>query len=468
MQPGAPLPVNPGAILIGKYRVERIIGQGGMGVVVKAHHVALNERVALKFLLPEYAAHPEASARFIREAQAAVRIKSEHVARVSDVGTLEGGSPYMVMEYLEGADVLQELERAGPMAAPEATDYIIQACDAIAEAHAHGIVHRDIKPANLFVTRRMDGMPLVKVLDFGISKVMDADVSDSLTRTTATMGSALYMSPEQLQQARSVDLRTDIYAIGISLFEMLTGRQPFTADTFPQLCVAIATGTPTPLRSLRPDLPEAFAQVVEKAYARDRNQRYQSVAELVAALAPWAPPRSQPVVERIMRAGGIGSPQVITGDWSTSQSGAVGASTDLSAVRMQPQRGRPGLVIGLLLAAVAAVAVLGGGALLFLHSRSSSAAPEASSPAAEPAPGPSAPAPSAAPAPEAASASAAPTPSATEAPSEEASAPRHAAPARPEQRRTIAHSRAQPSHPVSAPKPPVHNNTGPQDNGAMR
>jgi serine/threonine-protein kinase len=299
--------VAPGRVLLGKYRVARVIGQGGMGMVVEARHIALDERVALKFLTPEYATHPEASARFLREARAAIKIKSEHVARVSDVGTLETGAPYMVMEFLEGADLSHMLEKQGVLPVADAIDYIIQASEAIAEAHSYGIVHRDIKPANLFLTKRIDGSPQVKVLDFGISKVT-GDSVEALTRTTAAMGSALYMSPEQMQQTRGVDHRTDIYALGVSLYELLAGQQPFFAETLPQLCAAILTGIPTPIREKRPDLPEHLARTIEKAYERDRSARYQSVAELVTALAPYAPPRSQPTIERIARMGGLPIP----------------------------------------------------------------------------------------------------------------------------------------------------------------
>jgi serine/threonine-protein kinase len=299
--------VTPGTLLAGKYRVERVLGQGGMGVVVEARHLQLDERVALKFLLSEYAQTPEASARFVREARAAVKIKSPHVARVSDVGTLEGGAPYMVMEFLEGSDISQLLEKTGVLPIADAIDFTIQGCEAIAEAHSYGIVHRDLKPANLFLTRHTDGTPLVKVLDFGISKVMNSGGIDALTRTTAAMGSALYMSPEQMQQTRSVDHRTDIYALGVALYEMLGGKQPFFADTLPQLCAEILTGTPTPLRVLRPDIPEQLAWSIEKAYARDRAHRYQSIAELVIALAPWAPARSQPTIDRVARMAGMPS-----------------------------------------------------------------------------------------------------------------------------------------------------------------
>ncbi len=302
-------PTVPGSVLAGKYRVERILGQGGMGVVVEARHIALDERVALKFLLPEYASHPEAAARFLREARNAVKIKSEHVARVSDVGTLESGAPYMVMEYLEGRDLSGVLEKTGVIGIQDAVDYVIQGSEAIAEAHSHGIVHRDLKPANLFLSKRPDGMPIVKVLDFGISKNSGNGV-DNLTKTTAAMGSALYMSPEQMQQTRSVDHRTDIYALGISLYELLAGKQPFYADTLPQLCAEILTGVPTPLRTARPDVPEGLAVVIERAYARDRAARFQSVAEFVVALAPFAPPRSQNTIERVARMGGIALPQV--------------------------------------------------------------------------------------------------------------------------------------------------------------
>ena len=303
--PAAPLnPTLPGTVLAGKYKVERIIGQGGMGVVVEARHITLDERVALKFLLPEYASHPEASGRFLREARAAVKIKSEHVARVSDVGTLDTGAPYMVMEFLEGDDLSRLLEKQGVLQIPDAIDYVVQGCEALAEAHGHGIVHRDLKPANLFLTKRSNGTPLVKVLDFGISKMSGAGV-DNLTKTTTAMGSALYMSPEQMQATRGVDHRTDIYALGVTLYELLAGKQPFYADTLPQLCAAVFTGVPTPIRESRPDVPPELAAVMEKAYARDRAHRYQSVAELVVALAPFAPPRSRPTIEGVAHMGGI-------------------------------------------------------------------------------------------------------------------------------------------------------------------
>ncbi|MEI9949592.1 MAG: serine/threonine-protein kinase [Pseudomonadota bacterium] len=193
--------------------------------------------MALKFLLPDALGNPEAVERFAREARAAVKIKSEHVARVSDVGTLENGSPYMVMEYLHGEDLAAWVRRSGAMAVPEAIEFLLQAGEAIAEAHALGIVHRDLKPANLFVTRRVDGSACIKVLDFGISKLTVPGAPDmGMTRTSAVMGSPLYMSPEQMSSSRNVDMRSDIWALGVILYEILTGRVPFEAETMPQLC----------------------------------------------------------------------------------------------------------------------------------------------------------------------------------------------------------------------------------------
>ncbi len=179
-----------GDVLAGKYRIDRVLGKGGMGVVVAAHHTTLRQNVAVKFLLAATAKRGDATERFLREARAAVSIQSEHVARVTDVGTLESGAPYMVMEFLTGSDLGQVLEERGPLPVEEAVDYVLQACEAIAEAHALGLIHRDLKPANLFVTTRADGSPLIKVLDFGLSKATKPDTLDaSLTATNVVMGS---------------------------------------------------------------------------------------------------------------------------------------------------------------------------------------------------------------------------------------------------------------------------------------
>jgi len=295
--------IAEGKVLAGKYRVERVLGRGGMGVVVAAHHIHLDEKVAIKFLLPEAVASADVVGRFVREARAAVRIKSEHVARVSDVGTLEGGEPYMVMEYLDGSDLAEWLQQRGALPVEQAVEFLLQASEAIAEAHALGIVHRDLKPANLFVVRRADGLLSIKVLDFGISKVTGpAGSADSnMTRTSAVMGSPLYMPPEQMAASRNVDARADIWALGVILYELLTGTAPFSGETLPEVCLKIAMQPPSPLRSLRPDVPPELEAVVLRCLEKDREQRYPNIAALAHALVDFGPARARGSVERITR-----------------------------------------------------------------------------------------------------------------------------------------------------------------------
>ncbi len=292
--------VEPGQVLAGKYRVERVLGRGGMGVVVEAHHIQLDERVAIKFLLPEAVANQEAVARFLREARAAIKIKGHHVARITDVGTLDSGAPYMVMEYLQGQDLAGIVAEHGALPVEQAVDLVVQTCEAIAEAHVLGIVHRDLKPANLFCVRGPDGLPTIKVLDFGISKMTTADGLD-VTRTTALLGSPLYMSPEQMTSAKTVDSRADIWALGVVLYELLAGRPPFDGETLPELSVRIATEAPLPLRNFRPDLPDGVEAIVFRCLEKNRDQRYGNVAELATALAEFAPKRVKILAERIAR-----------------------------------------------------------------------------------------------------------------------------------------------------------------------
>ncbi len=290
-----------GEIIAGKYVVERVLGAGGMGVVVAARHVQLETRVAIKFLLPEMLGSPEVVARFAREARAAVKITSENVARVLDVGTLETGAPYMVMEYLEGGDLAAMLVQHGALPIEQAVDFVLQACVAVADAHALGIVHRDLKPANLFCIRRTDGQLAIKVLDFGISKTIDAGnvSSSSFTRTSAMMGSPLYMSPEQMRTPKDVDTRADLWALGMILFELLAGRPAFQADTMTELVVQVTTEAAPPIRTFRPDVPEGLEAVILRCLEKDRKQRFQNVAELAVALLPFAPKRARAAVERI-------------------------------------------------------------------------------------------------------------------------------------------------------------------------
>ncbi len=294
----AELPVAIGDVLAGKYRVDSVLGMGGMGVVVAATHVQLEQKVALKFLLPAALQSKEAVERFLREARAAVRLKSEHVAKVSDVGTLDGGAPYMVMEFLKGAD-LGRIVQETPLAIDESVSFILQACEAIAEAHSLGIVHRDIKPQNLFVTRRVDGRPLIKVLDFGISKTIDTQTGLSLTRTSSIMGSPLYMSPEQMRSSKTVDSRTDIWALGVVLYELMTGRVPWEAEAVPELCLKVVQDEPDPPKSLKPEIPEGLQAVILKCLRKKPDDRFSNVAELAAALEPYSQPDSRGSAERI-------------------------------------------------------------------------------------------------------------------------------------------------------------------------
>ena len=290
--------VEPGTILAGKYRVDGVLGKGGMGVVVAATHLALEQRVALKFLLPAALESEEATERFAREARAAVRLRSEHVARVLDVGQLESGSPYMVMELLDGQDLAERLATREPVPVAEAVNYVLQAGEAVAEAHALGIIHRDLKPRNLFLTESVHGHPLVKVLDFGISKSLHNEEL-SLTGTSAIMGSPNYMSPEQLGRPREVDGRSDVWSLGVILYELIAGRIPFRAATLTELCARVFQEEPGRLDEERPEVPAALADVVHKCLAKKLDERYASVAEMARALAPFTSDPS--IVQRIER-----------------------------------------------------------------------------------------------------------------------------------------------------------------------
>jgi serine/threonine protein kinase len=301
-------PVREGEIIAGKYRVERVLGVGGMGVVVAAMHLELEQRVALKFLLKEAASHADVSARFAREARSAAKIRSQHVARVIDVGTLDTGAPYMVMEYMDGEDLEQVLARTGPLPVDLATGYVLQATEAIAEAHALGIVHRDLKPANLFLAKQPNGDPVVKVLDFGISKSTQSAGQANLTKTSAIMGSPLYMSPEQMTASKTVDMRSDVWALGAVLYELLAQRTPFMAETMPELVGAILQNPHDPIRQLRPDVPEGLEVAIHRCLEKSAANRFANVAEFAAAIAPFGPERSDLSVSRISHVLGLDGP----------------------------------------------------------------------------------------------------------------------------------------------------------------
>jgi len=279
-----------GDVIAQKYRVEGVVGAGGMGVVVSARHVQLGHVVAIKLLTlpPDENRRVEAVARFLHEAQAAARLQSDHVVRIYDVGQLDNGLPFMVMELLAGSDLGSLLEQRGAMPEAVAVDYLLQACAGVSEAHRMGIVHRDLKPSNLFVTQRSDGLPLLKVLDFGISKQLSdpdsGEAAPNLTNTRTLMGSPHYMSPEQIRDARRVDARTDVWALGVILQELLTDAPAFRGESFPGICAAIVADPPTPVRSMRPDVSPALEALIARCLEKNIALRFQSVAELASSL----------------------------------------------------------------------------------------------------------------------------------------------------------------------------------------
>ena len=306
------MPFQPGEILAGKYEVQELLGVGGIGFVVSAKHLDLGEKVALKFLRPDALTNPEAVGRFAREARASVQIKSEHVARVFDVGHLADGSPFIVMEYLEGNDLGALLDERGPLPIKLAVEYVLQACQALAAAHARGVVHRDVKPENLFLERRAQGLDVIKVLDFGISKVAltgsSFETRHPLAQTTMAMGSPTYMSPEQIRASQDIDSRTDIWSLGCVLYELLTGKPAFDAPSLTQISAAILEREPPALRQRCPGASTGLEVVVKQCLAKDPRGRFQNVGELAVALSPYSTPRGQMAVEHccsVLRSAGL-------------------------------------------------------------------------------------------------------------------------------------------------------------------
>jgi serine/threonine protein kinase len=306
----------PGTLIAGKYLVEGTIGAGGLGIVVRARHVQLEQPVAIKYLKRVDVSRPDVVERFVREARLAARIKNEHAVKVFDVDTLDNGVPYIVMELLEGRD-LESILRDGPLTLHDAIDYVLQASQALAEAHAIGIVHRDVKPANLFLADRPGGSSIVKVLDFGISKIASKPGQGGrrekqVTLVDERLGTPVYMSPEQLEAAKDVDARADIWALGVVLHELVTRTVPFGGDDLTQLFVAILQHPPIPLRSVLPCGPPELEAIILRCLEKERDKRYRNIAELAQDLAElWegeSPSRVQEISRMIRAAGHSISP----------------------------------------------------------------------------------------------------------------------------------------------------------------
>jgi eukaryotic-like serine/threonine-protein kinase len=343
----------PGTVVDAKYRLERVLGRGGMGMVIEARHVQLGTPVALKFLHRGIVGNLSVTERFFREARATAAMTSEHVCRVFDVGQFDG-LPYLVMERLEGTDLARLLRHRLRLPVHEACDYVIQACAGLVEAHAAKIVHRDLKPGNLFLTSRADGTSLVKVLDFGIAKAPQDGESD-LTGTNAVLGSPAYMSFEQLRSSKLVDTRSDIWSLGVILFEMVSGHRPFVGEGIADLALKIAM-EPTPRL---PEGPAVLDDIILCCLAREPSQRFPDVAALSRALAPLAGALSRGSSPDMLESSPSGvralsqrSTVTHAPVTTTLSSGAIETTTPLRTLRLRAS------VIGVLAAATVAGALL--------------------------------------------------------------------------------------------------------------
>lgn len=405
---------TPGQVIAGKYAIVKVIGEGGMGVVFEATHLKLRQRVAVKMLLPEMLAHDIIVTRFEREARASGQLRNRHAVRVMDVDVTPEGLPYMVMEFLEGHDLQRELDQRGRLPYGEAVDIVLQACSAMIAAHQIGIVHRDLKPANLFLAQESDAHEerIVKVLDFGISKVQ-AEGDEKLTVADSVIGTAMYMSPEQVRSSENVDARSDIWSLGIILFELLSGRPPWIGSPT-QLAAAVVSEDAPDVRVHAPDVPPDIAVIVATALRRDPSARFGDVKQLALALAPFAPPNGagRLLAESLLHHSSGRFPRVSirpapleeartivqASAVSESRMGGTGAGTapGWSQHHAPPVRNRA-VVVGFLLAFAIGLLVVGGSVLAWLRwsapgarDRAAAAHASASAAAASTAPAPQA------------------------------------------------------------------------------
>ncbi|WP_438030981.1 serine/threonine-protein kinase [Sorangium sp. So ce233] len=369
---------QPGELIAAKYRVERVVAIGGMGVVLAARNEDLDQKVAIKILRQDALANREAVARFLREARTAARLQGEHVARVFDVGTTESGVPFMVMEFLTGLDLQQVIDTHGPLPIQDAVDYVLQALEAVAEAHAAGVVHRDIKPSNLFLAEHADGTRHIKVLDFGISKGqgLDSPAEPGLTSTKQVMGSPGYMSPEQMMAPRTVDGRADVWSFGVLLYTLVTGEPPFQGETVAAVMANILHQPVPRLRDKRSDAPASLERIVTRCLEREVGARYANVAKLAQALEPLGSSFAKLSTSRIQSAIGAASPagQTLLNSKAAEDSDRLsGASWTHTSSR---RRSRRRLLVAAGAAALLAGAV-GAGVWLVASARVVPAAPSA-------------------------------------------------------------------------------------------
>lgn len=298
-EPSAYAMPKVGDVVAGKYRLEKVAGEGGMGIVYAAEHLVLKQRVAVKVLLPDAARSEAVVERFSREAQAAAKIQSEHIARVMDAGSLSSGAPFLVLEYLEGCDLEELLQLQGTLPPSEVADVMLQALEALAHAHAVGIVHRDLKPANLFLACRPDGGNVIKILDFGISKSMKSSPEEKVLTGQAVLGSPVYMSPEQLRNARGIDGRADLWSLGVVAYELLSGSPPFDGEGVGEIFAAILEKDAEPLHVRNPKIAPELSAVIARCLQRKVEDRWPDAAELARAIAPFGTGAYAKVVERI-------------------------------------------------------------------------------------------------------------------------------------------------------------------------
>lgn len=300
--PASRAPVAPGDVVAGKYQVQSILGEGGMGSVVAARHVTLGRDVAIKFLHAELATSLDTVARFLREARATSRLESEHVVKILDVDVLPSGAPYIVLERLHGKDLSSHLEARGALPIAEAVQHVVEACEALAEAHAKGLIHRDLKPANLFVDEKPGGRRTTKILDFGIAKSLGTDtVRPTAEAGPVVLGSPRYMAPEQARSLE-IDARTDVWALGAVLYELVSGKPAFDGETLFQLLARIVTEPPKPLAVAAP--PELEAAIF-KCLQKEPGDRFASVAELALAIAPFGTAEARAIAGKLGGSGAV-------------------------------------------------------------------------------------------------------------------------------------------------------------------